>query len=526
MMLRRSLNPPRCDLHSIRHFSTKQYDVAILGGGHNALVASCYLAKANKSVVVLEKAPQFGGATQSVYAFPGVPAKLSRYSYLVSLFPDRIKQELGLEFETLRRKVSWYAPEGILLNREFDVESRKSLESFAGKDEVIAWKEFYDRIGIVAEKLAPTLLEPLKSEEEVRSLIGEEAWMDFVEMPLGVTLDKYFTNDLLKGIVLTDGLIGTWASANDRLANICFLYHLIGNGTGEWRVPKGGMGRIVDVLTRKAKGLGVEMRADSEVTNLQISDNGISLTSNGHEFDAKVLLSGASPAVLERLTGIPSPGTCRDGAQIKVNMVLKRLPELKSGVDPNLAFAGTFHINESYEQLEKAYNQALAGRIPDDIPAEMYCHTLTDSSILDKSMVDAGNHTLTLFALHTPAFLFDSDHERRKDEVTKRIISGLNQHLVEPIEELILQDSNGQPCLEVKTPQELENEIDLPRGNIFHNDLDWPWLTGVDNRRWGVETTNDRVFIAGAGALRGGGVSGIGGHNAAIAALERLEGMP
>lgn len=524
MMLRRSLNLHRCDLHSIRHFSTK-YDVAILGGGHNALVASCYLAKANKSVVVLEKAPQFGGATQSVHAFPGVPAKLSRYSYLVSLFPDRIKRELGLEFETLRRKVSWYAPEGILLNREFDEESRKSLESFAGEDEAVAWKEFYDRIGIVAEKLAPTLLEPLKTEEEVRSLIGEEAWVDFVELPLGVTLDKYFTNNLLKGIALTDGLIGTWASANDRLANICFLYHLIGNGTGEWRVPKGGMGQIVDVLARKAEELGAEMRTDSEVTNVRISDECISLISNGQEFDAKVLLSGASPAVLERLTGIPSQGTCRDGAQIKMNMVLKRLPKLKSGVQPHLAFAGTFHINESYDQLEKAYNQALIGEIPDEIPAEMYCHTLTDSSILDKSMVDAGNHTLTLFALHTPASLFDSDHEKKKKEVTKRIIAGLNQHLAEPIEELILIDSNGQQCLEVKTPQELESEIDLPRGNIFHNDLNWPWQTGGDDRRWGVETTNDRVFIAGAGALRGGGVSGIGGHNAAIAALERLEGM-
>ncbi|KAL7511006.1 hypothetical protein ACHAXN_007920 [Cyclotella atomus] len=507
------------------HHLTKKYDVAILGGGHNALVSACYLSQANKSVVVLEKAPQFGGATQSVYAFDGVPAKLSRYSYLVSLFPDRIKNELGLEFETLRRKVSWYAPHGddggILLNRLFDEESRKNLLEFTNQTEVEAWQEFYGKIGRVAEKLAPTLLEPLKTEEEVRDLIGEEAWVDFVEQPLSVTLDKYFTDDLIKGIVLTDGLIGTWANANDRLSNICFLYHLIGNGTGEWRVPKGGMGQVVDALVSRAKKLGAELRTDSEVANVDLSDDGISLNTNEEDIQADVLLSGASPAVLERLTGITS-ASCRDGSQIKVNMVLKRLPKLKSGIDPNLAFAGTFHINESYRQLEKAYAQAAANQIPDEIPAEMYCHTLTDSSILDKSMVDAGNHTLTLFALHTPAYLFDKDHENKKTLVTERIISGLNQHLAEPIEDLILKDANGKPCLEVKTPQELEKEIDLPRGNIFHGDLSWPWQSGKDQRKWGVETAHDRVFVAGAGCMRGGGVSGIGGHNAAMAALERL----
>jgi phytoene dehydrogenase-like protein len=87
---------------------------------------------------------------------------------------------------------------------------------------------------------------------------------------------------------------------------------------------------------------------------VNVLDDGVSLTTNGEEITAKVLLSGASPAVLERLSGIPSATTCRDGSQIKVNMALARLPNLKSGVDPILAFAGTFHINEGYRQLERA----------------------------------------------------------------------------------------------------------------------------------------------------------------------------
>lgn len=504
------------------------YDVAIIGGGHNALISACYLSKSNKKVIVLEKSPQFGGATQSVYAFDGVKAKISRYSYLVALFPDRIKNDLALDFETLRRCETWYATHedanrGVLLNR--DNESQ-SIEELAGKKEVVGWETFYDKIGKVAEVLAPTMLEPLKSEEEIRSLIGEEAWREFVEQPLSVTLDTYFTNDLIKGVVSTDGLIGTFTNTSDKLSNICFLYHLIGNGTGDWRVPVGGMGALLNSIERRAKSLGVEMLTDSEVTTVDVSDTGVLLTTHtGDEYSAELLLSGAAPPVLEKLTGIPSPTTQRDGCQVKVNMVLKRLPRLKSGVDEKLAFSGTFHINQHHSQLEIAYTQAMLGKIPDVIPAEIYCHSLADTSILDDELVKAGNQTLTLFALHTPAFLFDEDSDKKKEEVTKRIIDGLDQHLVEPIESLLLNDIHGKPCLEVKIPQDLEKEIGLPLGNIFHGDLSWPWQHGEEQRRWGVETSHKRVFVAGAGALRGGGVSGIGGHNAAMAALERLEQM-
>lgn len=505
----------------------KHYDVAVVGGGHNALVAACYLAKAGKSVVVLEKNREFGGATKSVYAFPGVPAKLSRYSYLVALLPDQIKQELNLEFETLSRTVSSYTPieeSGVLINRTFDDESRNSIDSFTNsKKESASWELFYSRIAQVASLLAPTMLQPLRSEAEMKALIGEDLWQEFVAQPLSETLHGYFKDNFIKGIVLTDGLIGTFASATERLSNICFLYHLIGNGTGEWRVPRGGMGKLVEALINRAQLLGVELRASARVVTIEPGDSGVAIgIENGERVSAKLLLSGASPASLEKLTGITAPNF-RDGSQVKMNMVLKRLPRLKSGMDPKKAFAGTFHIDESYDQLERAYAQAKSGVIPDEIPSEMYCHTLTDPSILDDSMKLAGNHTLTLFALHTPASLFDADHDRVKTEVTRRILAGLNKYLAEPIEELLLTDSDGKPCLEVKTPQELQGEIDLPRGNIFHGDLSWPWLTGDENRRWGVETTHDRVLIAGAGAIRGGGVSGIAGHNAAMAALERLE---
>ena len=201
-------------------------------------------------------------------------------------------------------------------------------------------------------------------------------------------------------------------------------------------------------------------------------------------------------------------------------MVVRELPQLKSGIDPSIAFAGTFHINESYFQLERAFEEAKAGKIPTEIPSEMYCHSLTDPSILGKSLQESGAHTLTLFALHLPASLFDKNHDEVKAEVVKRTLAGLNDYLVEPIENYLLRDGDGNPCIEAKTPQELELALGLPRGNIFHCDLQFPWKADGDTRKWGVETNEPRILLAGSGAVRGGAVSGIAGHNAAMAALE------
>ncbi len=497
------------------------YDVVIIGGGHNGLVAACYLAKAGKSVVILEKEESLGGATVSQQVFPEFQARLSRYSYLVSLLPQKIIDDLGLSFETLGRDVASYTPEvdgGLFVSSDWNSQTQESFSALTGSDsEFSSWKTFYNEVLHFAQVVAPTMLGPLPTRSELRAAVSHPIWDALIEKPIGEVIEERFKNDLVRGVVLTDGLIGTFANAHDFAANRCFLYHLVGNSTGEWRVPKGGMGHLVKELTNKATSLGVTFKTSAEVT--EISSERVVTCSDGRSYTGEYILANCAPQVLAKLMGTPAPKSL-EGSQVKINMLLRKLPRLKSGVDPRQGFAGTFHFDERYSDLQKAYAQSAAGIVPDVIPAEMYCHTLTDTSILSPELVASGYQTLTLFGIHTPAALFDKDNEGTKKEITARLLRQLNRYLLDPIEECLAKNSDGTLCIEVKSPLDLEESISLPRGNIFHKDLSFPFREDGTPPSWGVETTHPNIFICGAGAIRGGGVSGIPGHNAAMAVLE------
>ncbi|HEY1134678.1 MAG TPA: NAD(P)/FAD-dependent oxidoreductase [Nocardioides sp.] len=520
-----------------------RYDVLVVGGGHNGLVGAAYLARQGLRVAVLERAGRTGGAAVSAEAFPGVPVRLSRYSYLVSLLPEQLVADLGLDLRLVSRSTASYSPYrrdgvdgGLLVERPEGPGTRESFAALTGSDAAYdAWTTFYAEVEELARVVAPTLTAPLPRVDDVAARVPAQIWRDVVERPLGEAIDRRFADDLVRGVVGTDGLIGTFASLHSPslVQNRCFLYHLIGNGTGEWRVPVGGMGAVTDALLAAAVGAGAEVLTGADVRRVHAAstgDAGAEVTfvdaEGTHTVAARFVLSGVAPWTLAGLVGEPLDEVVKpQGSQLKINLLLDRLPRLRSGADPEVAFAGTLHLAESAAELEVAHVDAVAGRVPTRMPGEVYCHSLTDPSILGP-LAGTGAQTLTYFGLHTPAALFAADPGVKKVAVD-RALASLDEVLLDPIASVIARDADGNPCIEAKIPQDVEADLGMPGGHIFHGDLEWPWAparAALDTpaTAWGVETAYAGVLLCGSGARRGGAVSGLGGHNAAQAVLASL----
>jgi phytoene dehydrogenase-like protein len=287
------------------------------------------------------------------------------------------------------------------------------------------------------------------------------------------------------------------------------------------------MGALTGELVRIAGDAGAHLQAGTAVQSIDADGGSAEIrTADGRSYRARHVLAAISPTLLREM----APGILGDdlaeleapeGCQLKLNLLLSRLPRLRDPhVRPEDAFAGTFHVNESADQLDIAFHQADGGQIPDLPPCEAYCHSLTDPSILGPELRGAGVQTLTVFGLHMPARLFAADPDAAKREAIQATLRSLDSVLAEPIEDCLLDDAHGDPCLEARTPLELESELAMPGGHIFHRDLSWPFAESESEiGGWGVETAAPNVWLAAAGARRGGGVSGIAGHSAARAVL-------
>jgi phytoene dehydrogenase-like protein len=519
-----------------------QYDVVILGAGHNGLVAASYLGRAGLSVLLLERNNYIGGATTSQKVFPDYDAQLSRYSYLVSLFPEKIIRDLGLNLELRRRATGSFTPylnhgqhDGLLLSNANEEVSRQSMFELTGSNtEFERMKAFYKLSRVFAEQVWDTMLEPLIAKEEFRRRfntddVSREAWRSLVEEPIGTAIERYLQNDLVRGLVFTDAKIGVLTYPHDLslLQNRCFIYHLIGNKTGEWKVPVGGMGAVARELEQAARKAGAEILTNVDLRALSLAGNqrAVEFYKDGEQqsVEAQYVLVNFGRNVLAKYVGkLYQPDATDEGSVFKINMLLQRLPKLKAKRYPLAqAWCGTFHSNEGYEQMNASYDQACGGRLPTKTPCEVYCHTLTDDSILAPELREKGFHTMTLFGLDAPWNLFVRDNRTMRKVAEKRFIESINQWLDEPLEDCLAVARDGSLCIESKSPVDIEDALGMFQGNIFQNAPTWPFAERrEDAGTWGVETDYENVFFCGSSALRGGAVSGIPGHNAAMKVLE------
>src|SRR5438477_31092 len=521
-----------------------RYDVVILGAGHNGLVAAAYLGRAGLSVLLLEKNDYIGGATTSQQIFPDYDARLSRYSYLVSLFPHKIINDLGLKLELRRRAIASCTPYlkhghpgALLLSNVDEAVGRRSMIELTGSttayDEL---KRFYALPRLFAERVWDSMLEPLVSREEMARRfkadeISREAWRTLVEEPLGNAIERYLRDDLVRGLVFTDAKVGVFTYPHDGslLQNRCFLYHLIGNKTGEWKVPVGGMGAVSSELERAARNAGAELLTNVDVRALNVTGKTRSVEfrvdGKGDAVGARFVLVNFGRNILSKYSGkFFRPDRTDEGSVFKINMLLRRLPRLKAKKCPATeAFCGTFHSDEGYEQMNLSYDQARQGRLPNKTPCEVYCHTLTDDSILAPELQEKGFHTMTLFGLDTPWRLFARDNKTMRKLAEKKFVESMNQWLQEPLEDCLAVARNGDLCIESKSPVDIEDALGMYHGNIFQDAPTFPFAEKkAQIGKWGVETEFENVFLCGSSALRGGAVSGIPGHNAAKKVLSEV----
>ena len=525
-----------------------QYDVVILGAGHNGLVAASYLGRAGLSVLLLEKNNYIGGAATSQKVFPDYDAQLSLYSYLVSLLPEKVIRDLGLKLELRRRATASFTPylnhgqhDGLLLSNVDEEVGRQSMFELTGSDtEFTQMKEFYNLSRVFAEKVWDAMLEPLIAREEFRRRfnaddVSREAWRSLVEEPLGTAIERYLKNDLVRGLVFTDAKIGVLTHPRDPslLQNRCFIYHLIGNKTGEWKVPVGGMGAVVRELEQAARNAGAEIFTNIDLRALGLAgeQRTVDFYKDGEQqtVEARYLLVNFGRNVLAKYIGqLYQPDATDEGSVFKINMLLQRLPKLKATrYKSDQAWCGTFHSDESYEQMNVSYDQACSGRLPNKAPCEVYCHTLTDDSILAPELREKGFHTMTLFGLDAPWNLFVRDNRTMRKHAEKRFIESVNQWLDEPLEDCLAVARDGSLCIESKSPVDIEDALGMFQGNIFQSAPTFPFAERKEHvGTWGVETDYENVFLCGSSAHRGGAVSGIPGHNAAMKVLETCGRKP
>ena len=456
------------------------YDVVIVGGGHNGLVSAAYLARAGLSVLVLERLGEVGGAVRSAPA-----------SALVAPLPEQLIVDLDLDLATRSRAL------------------------VVGDQEPSAWRELQADLADLAHAVAPTLLQPLPLEREVRDRVDPGLWRDFVTAPLGETIEARLGDDTVRGLAVADALLGAAAGPHDPSLqqNRAFLHHLLGHGAGQRRTTAGGHRATVEALARAASSAGAELVTSAGVSTIDASDGGADVTwhdgATAHTVSARHVLSDVAPWVLSILLGGPEdPSTKPEGSQLTITLPLGRLPQLLSGRDPEAVLTDGLHLGAGYTDLATAYDEARAGRLPSVLPGRVQLDT------------DAGRMTLTFVGACTPASLFYADPAAREAAVS-RALASFDQLLVEPIGSCL----SGP--VEVRVPQDLERDLALPGGHLYHGDLEWPWASNrarldTPAAQWGVQTDVASVLVCGSGSRRGGPIAGLGGHSAAQAVLASI----
>jgi len=521
-----------------------RYDAIIIGAGHNGLTAAAYLARAGRTVLVLERRHLVGGAAVTEEVFPGF--HFSVCSYVVSLLRPEIIRELdlprhGLEILPLDGTFTpmphgdylWRVNDHAKTRREIARHSRVDAEAY---DEygraMVAMGRFVKPI-LGMRPPDPTSLNPAGLKQllgllrRFQQLPAQDQYNQVQLMTMSAVdfLDQWFETDVLKATMSASGIIGTFLGVRSPGTAYVLLHHYMGEIDGafrSWGFSRGGTGAISNAIASAAREAGAEIRTNVGVAEIRSSNGtavGVTLA-NGDELDASLVLSSVDPRLtfLKLLDPRDLPTEFADdvrrfkfrGSSGKVNLALDALPNFTSLPGPGPHLRGAISISPSVDHMERAYDQAKYGAFSTRPYIDMVIPTLTDPSV-----APPGKHILSCFVQYAPYALASGTWDEQREAFGDAVIDTL-AGFAPNIRDIILHR-------QVLTPLDLEREFGLSEGNIFQGELTLEQLFFLRPAPgWAQYTTPIRnLWMCGSGAHPGGGIMGAPGRNAALKILKK-----
>lgn len=513
----------------------KRYDVIVIGGGHNGLVAAGLLAKRGLSVGVLERREQVGGAAITEQPW-GPDFKVTALSYVVSLMPPTVLRELELEKHGYKvyPQHGYFAPHAdgrYLMLPDDPARRRAEVAKFSARDAEAheRWDAWLGRLGRVLGPLLTAVPPKIGSKRagDLADLVGL-AWrlrkLDvqdvgdltrLMTMSVADLLEDWFESPAVRGVMSVSGIIGTWAGPRSPGTAYVMAHHKIGDvgdgQMGSWGFPEGGMGGATRAMRRAAEAFGAEIRTGAPVAAIRVQDGraiGVALES-GEEIAATHVISTAHPKItflrlIER-AHLPADFVAaierwktRSGT-VKINLALDRLPEFaaKPGFDPEV-HGGTIVLAESLDDVEGAFQDAVAGR-----PAAKPFADVCIPSVFDPTLAPPGKHVMSMFTQWVPCTWAQRPDRDALEAYADRVIARMEAVAPGFTDSILHRQVIG--------PWEMEHEYGLIGGNIFHGELSASQIFHMRPAPGYADfrTPIDGLYFASSATHGGGGVTAI-----------------